>query len=99
LGPKGFEGCSVPTLALLTACREVGVFYKRWVVKSSETTMQETPTASAESAFSANCRSPEIDLARRASTAGNTAILAYFTRVNTFRNMIPAVPIQSRPPG
>jgi hypothetical protein len=38
---KDFEGCSVPTLATLTACREVGVFYKRWVAKSSETTTQE----------------------------------------------------------
>ena len=48
---KDLKGCSVPTLATLTACREVGVFYKRSIAKSSETTPQEMPMASAVSAF------------------------------------------------
>src|SRR5205085_10761552 len=47
--PKKPIGCSVPTLALLTACREVRAFYKRRVVKSRRNSGLETPLALAES--------------------------------------------------
>jgi hypothetical protein len=48
---KELKGCSVPTLATLTACREVGVFYKRRGAKSSKTTPREMPIPSAVSTF------------------------------------------------
>src|SRR3954452_22034736 len=57
---KDLKGCSVPTLATLTACREVGVFYKRSIAKSSETTLLEMPMTPAVLRFRVNSESPKL---------------------------------------
>jgi len=79
------KGVPFRRLALLTACREVGVFYKRWVAKSSETTTLETPKKSLRhlrnQPFPANCRGAEIAGKPRSCLLTESAILAYFTRI------------------
>jgi hypothetical protein len=60
---KSTAGCSVPTLALLTACREVRAFYKRWITESRRNHRQERHFGLVESAFAlmrAPCPLPEI---------------------------------------
>ena len=92
------KGCSVPTLATLTACREVGVFYNPWVAKSSETTTQETLMAAMDLEISRESLRAEIG-----SNSPPLDILAvgrfspYFTRVNISEHNS-RVPVQSEPP-
>jgi hypothetical protein len=83
---------------LLTACREVAAFYKRWVAKSSETTTQETPLASTESSVRENRQSAQMASRSWPSMSIESAVFVLnFIRVDIARNNSSRVPVQSRP--
>ena len=95
------KGCSVPTLATLTACREVCVYYKPRMAKSSETTPLETPMASAVSTFlHALGRSRQITGCSPLAAARAVQFSAYFTRAIQQNCLSPGsclVPPQAKP--
>ena len=94
---KDLKGCSVPTLATLTACREVGVFYNRRVAKSSETTPQEMPMAAAVSTFRVRVQRRQITercaSVRKQTTDSEvnfTRAICVIMRHSGFQNRFPA---------